>query len=144
MRNLITFTTSLLLLTGCYQQPQSNAAGAPPPPNPAAMSAPAPATPSMPPSEVGRFVIVHSPHIQRDTVLLDTETGQTWILVQLTDVNDEPAEWEPMFRLPEDYAKIVAQYGLKSRRGQSTAASIDAGTAATPSTGDGSATRSQQ
>lgn len=26
----------------------------------------------------GRYIIVHSPHVQRDTVLLDTLTGKTW------------------------------------------------------------------
>lgn len=34
-----------------------------------------------------RYVIVHSPHMQRDTQLLDTTTGRTWQLVEDKDKN---------------------------------------------------------
>lgn len=44
----------------------------------------------------GRFVIVHSPHIQSDTVLLDTATGKTWQQVQ--DSSRSAVYWEPMAR----------------------------------------------
>ena len=33
---------------------------------------------------VGRFTIVHSPHVRRDTMLLDTATGVTWLWVSQT------------------------------------------------------------
>ena len=46
----------------------------------------------------GRYVIVHSPHIQGDTVLLDTVTGRTWLLVQDSSRNDDPTYWTPMAR----------------------------------------------
>ena len=34
------------------------------------------------PLPTGRFAIVHSPHVERDTQLLDTWTGQSWLLVE--------------------------------------------------------------
>ncbi len=44
----------------------------------------------------GRYVIVHSPHVQRDTVLLDTLTGKTW---QLQRNSDRDADvWVPLAR----------------------------------------------
>ena len=47
-------------------------------------------------AQEGRYVIVHSPHIQRDTVLLDTATGKTWQL------RNDPATgedyWDPLAR----------------------------------------------
>ena len=45
---------------------------------------------------VGRYVIVHSPHVERDTVLLDTATGKSW-----TMVNNESRDaliWRPLAR----------------------------------------------
>jgi hypothetical protein len=47
----------------------------------------------------GRYIIVHSPHIQRDTVLLDTVTGKTWVMVTITGREGEPVVWDPMYRL---------------------------------------------
>jgi hypothetical protein len=44
------------------------------------------ATPAQ--SEVGRYTIIHSPQIERDTMLLDTETGDTWQLVQTSKDGD--------------------------------------------------------
>jgi hypothetical protein len=40
----------------------------------------------------GRYQIVHSPHIQKNTMLLDTETGRTW---SLGVDKDENYTWEP-------------------------------------------------
>ena len=40
----------------------------------------------------GRYEIVHSPHLERDTMLLDTETGRTWGLVI---EKDDSYAWEP-------------------------------------------------
>jgi hypothetical protein len=53
-------------------------------------------------SQVGRFVIVHSPQIERDTVLLDTVTGKTWTQVELTDLEESPTAWEPMARRDDE------------------------------------------
>ena len=46
----------------------------------------------------GRYVIVHSPHIQADTILLDTATGKTWQLTKFTDRESEPVAWVPLAR----------------------------------------------
>lgn len=44
----------------------------------------------------GRYIIIHSPHVQRDTVLLDTATGRTWQLQ--TNMATERQFWMPMAR----------------------------------------------
>jgi hypothetical protein len=44
----------------------------------------------------GRYVIVHSPHIQSNTMLLDTLTGKTWQLTKFVDREGEPVAWEPV------------------------------------------------
>lgn len=44
----------------------------------------------------GRYIIVHSPHVQRDTVLLDTATGKTWQLQ--TDSSRDASIWVPLAR----------------------------------------------
>ena len=44
----------------------------------------------------GRYVIVHSPHKQSDTVLLDTATGKTWQLQ--SDAARDAVIWVPMAR----------------------------------------------
>jgi hypothetical protein len=78
----------------------------------------APATPPAPPSgpQVGRFVIVHSSQVERDTILLDTATGKTWSRVEISDLRDDPVAWEPMPQLnsPKDYAAMVAGHPSKT------------------------------
>lgn len=44
----------------------------------------------------GRYVIVHSPHLQSDTVLLDTLTGKTWQLQK--DTTRDANIWVPLAR----------------------------------------------
>jgi len=46
----------------------------------------------------GRYIIVHSPHVQTDTVLLDTTTGKTWRLTQDSSRAGEAVAWVPMAR----------------------------------------------
>lgn len=46
----------------------------------------------------GRYVIVHSPHLQSDTVLLDTATGKTWALTKDSSRVGDPIAWDPMAR----------------------------------------------
>ena len=46
--------------------------------------------------EIGRFVIVHSPHVENDTVLLDTVTGKTWL--QVENASRAAILWEAMPR----------------------------------------------
>ena len=51
-----------------------------------------PATP--PGVQAGRWVIVHSPQVERDTVLLDTATGNTWGLVLTGRDQNSPYGWQ--------------------------------------------------
>jgi hypothetical protein len=63
----------------------------------------------------GRYQIVPS---ARDTFLLDTATGNVWLLTQYSDFNRDPLAWVPMFRLnsPSDTTPLLSEYGLKPRR----------------------------
>jgi hypothetical protein len=72
---------------------------------------------------VVRFTIIHSPQTERDVILLDTVTGQSWALTTLTNLNGEPFAWEtiPRITTPEDEAAVVTRYGIKSA-GQPTPA----------------------
>ncbi|HEX3342735.1 MAG TPA: hypothetical protein VHT68_26580 [Pseudolabrys sp.] len=67
------------------------------------------------PSQLGRFQIVTN---ARDTFLLDTATGNVWLLTQYSDFNKDPLAWVPMFRLdkPSDTSPLLTEYGLKSKR----------------------------
>jgi hypothetical protein len=78
-------------------------------------AAPPPAAAPTPPakvSEVGRYVIVHSPQVERDTVLLDTVTGRTWGLVAETDLAGTPYAWvpQPQLNTQADYAALRQDY----------------------------------
>lgn len=48
-------------------------------------------------AEVGRWTIIHSPHIQRDTMLVDTVSGHTWQLVRNGSADDAPLVWERIY-----------------------------------------------
>jgi hypothetical protein len=48
------------------------------------------------PAPAGRFEIIHSPHLERDTQLLDTYTGRSWVLVEKTGGG---MGWEEVTRL---------------------------------------------
>ena len=56
------------------------------------------------PVQVGRYVIVHSPQVERDTILLDTGTGKTWSRVELSSISGSPPGWEPMARTDDNEA----------------------------------------
>jgi hypothetical protein len=45
----------------------------------------------------GRYTIIHSPEVESDTMLLDTQTGKTWQLVQVKDGG--PLEWQPVDKI---------------------------------------------
>lgn len=60
-----------------------------------------------PAARPGRYIVVHSPHVERDTILLDTETGRTWVLTSFTDYQNGPSGWVPMPRLDND-AEMLA------------------------------------
>jgi hypothetical protein len=63
----------------------------------------------------GRYVIVHSPHIQSDTVLLDTVTGKTWAQRQDNSREGAPTFWVPMAREdnPAEMDKLLRDYPPK-------------------------------
>jgi hypothetical protein len=65
--------------------------------------------------QVGRFQIVGN---ARDTFLIDTATGDVWLLTQYSEFNKDPLAWVPMFRLdkPSDTTPLLSEYGLKPRR----------------------------
>lgn len=66
-------------------------------------------------AQLGRFQIVTN---ARDTFLLDTATGNVWLLTQYSDFNKDPLAWVPMFRLdkPSDTTPLLSEYGLKPKR----------------------------
>jgi hypothetical protein len=74
--------------------------------------------------EIGRYVIVHSPEAERDTILLDTATGKTWSRVEVTDLVDDPPAWDPMPQLngPADFAALAAAHGSKPAPGAAKSA----------------------
>ncbi len=47
------------------------------------------------PSAVGRYTIIHSPQLERDTFLLDTATGNSW---QLTESKEGTLVWQASSR----------------------------------------------
>ena len=63
----------------------------------------------------GRYQIVISPFTERNTYLLDTETGAVWQLQALATLNGEPLVWNLMPRVDndDDMARIVSQFGKK-------------------------------
>ena len=65
--------------------------------------------------QLARFQIVTNAH---DTFLLDTTTGNVWLLTQYTDFNKDPLAWVPMFRLdkPSDTSALLVEYGLKPKQ----------------------------
>lgn len=68
------------------------------------------------PGQVGRYVIVHSPHAREDMMLLDSATGRTWSAISVTDVNTDPTAWEPVVQLNTDADRkaLVDRYGEKA------------------------------
>lgn len=55
-----------------------------------------------PPPRDGRYAIVFSPRVERDTFLLDTATGRVWQLTQYTFLEGEPSAWATLPRLDSD------------------------------------------
>jgi hypothetical protein len=53
-------------------------------------------------SDVGRFVIVHSPHLEVDTMLLDTVTGRSWQLVNVGSDKNQELAWQPVTLEPNN------------------------------------------
>lgn len=66
----------------------------------------APMQAALPAGPAGRYQIVINPNIRADTILLDTQTGQTWTQTQISDVEGEPTVWMFRDRLDNDLAFI--------------------------------------
>jgi hypothetical protein len=66
------------------------------------------------PAQNGRYNVLFSPHVRADTFLLDTQTGQVWILSQYSDLNGKPSAWTPMTRLDnaQQEAAFAKAYGM--------------------------------
>ena len=79
------------ILSGCDGRASPGATSS----NAAADASPTPAP------QVGRFVIYHSPHVEADTVLLDTATGDSWRQETTSghDLTKSDVEWVPIPRL---------------------------------------------
>jgi hypothetical protein len=88
------FVTAVLL-TGCSQSS---------PPNDVAATNKLPTAEAVlgppPPIIAGRYTIIHSPQVERDTMLLDTATGRTWQLVNNGTDQQEVLAWQPVARYP--------------------------------------------
>ena len=60
-------------------------------------------------ADMGRFTIVHSPHVENDTVLLDTVTGKTWL--QVEDASRQAVVWEAMPRNDNPAETVISIKG---------------------------------
>ena len=89
-----------LALAACNQSPTPTNSAAPASSQSAAQSAAR--VDSSQPVQVGRYTIIHSPEVERDTMLLDTATGQTWQLVDTGTTAEPKLAWAPVHKLPSD------------------------------------------
>jgi hypothetical protein len=66
-----------------------------------------------------RYQIVFSPHVARDTFMIDTLTGRVWQLTQFSRLSGEPVAWEIMERIDgdDDYDRFVSAWGRKKLDG---------------------------
>lgn len=51
---------------------------------------------------VGRYQIFINPNVRADTLLLDTQTGKTWVQTGITNVKGEPTIWMYRERLDNE------------------------------------------
>jgi hypothetical protein len=65
------------------------------------------------PQQFGRYQILTD--ARNETFLLDTVSGQAWLLTQFTDFNKDPLAWVPVHRLDSlnDTTPLLNEYGLK-------------------------------
>lgn len=49
--------------------------------------------PNIQTSSPGRFQIFVNPNVRADTILLDTETGKTWVQTTISNVKGGPTVW---------------------------------------------------
>ncbi|MBV8973472.1 MAG: hypothetical protein JO290_14400 [Sphingomonadaceae bacterium] len=80
---------ALLALAGCDQTART-------------VDQPASSPPTVVPQvAVGKYIIIHSPQVERDTMLLDTVTGDTWQLVKLGKAKNSGMGWEFVGKLDQ-------------------------------------------
>lgn len=74
--------------------------------------------PPAPQSQYGRYVIVHSPHVRADTLMIDSLTGRTWRQIVYTDLNGDPPVWRPIDQVDSNaqMQDLVTKYGLKAQQ----------------------------
>lgn len=67
------------------------------------------------PAPNARYVIVFSPRTERNTFLLDTQTGRTWQITTYSFLNGDPNAWVLVDRIDTDAdeAKLVEKFGRK-------------------------------
>jgi hypothetical protein len=64
----------------------------------------------------GRYQIIIGQY-RRDIYMLDTHTGQVWVLTSMTSFNGDPSAWVIMDRIdsPADYTAMQQRYGRKAQ-----------------------------
>lgn len=73
-------------------------------------------------SQIGRYQIIHSPHVRADMMLLDTVTGKTWLHVKHNYLKGEPVFWVEEYRADllgggiRNYADILKSYEKKNAK----------------------------
>lgn len=82
MLRMFTGIAALLILTSCDQPGRSGVRS----------NSDLAAPPTLVP--VGNHAIIHSPQVERDTMLLDTVTGDTWQLVKIGKTDNSGMGWE--------------------------------------------------
>ncbi len=69
----------------------------------------------------GRFAIVHSPQTEKDVILLDTRTGQSWYLIEYNNLVGHPSAWIAMHQInnADDERRLSDEVGIEppKRRG---------------------------
>jgi hypothetical protein len=67
------------------------------------------------PADNGRFIVVHSPHTEKDVILLDTRTGDSWYLLEYSDLVGHPSVWKamPQINSPEDEQRLIDAVGIE-------------------------------
>jgi hypothetical protein len=65
----------------------------------------------------GRYQIIISPQVARNTFLLDTATGRVWQLGVYSDLKDDPTAWIIMPRIDDDsdLSRLVKEHGTKPK-----------------------------
>ena len=55
----------------------------------------------------GRYTIIHSPQVERDTMLIDTASGDTWQLVSLGNKDTDGMGWQFVGKIDQPPIPII-------------------------------------